>query len=311
MVHVLQILTRLENKFEHLTLTTSPDASELNTHNGTRSSLSNVSSPPFSNSKTSAHGFPTELRKSYQHLTAPHKIILWPSIYIHLVNTGVKTATDLEHVLHEGTSWFIKQEMAKHPHTLPYDVGLPYSSFNANSGHNGHSYTVSFPTLTIQKIQEYTEAYFNSFNMLLPILDRESFMNDVVTRVMRDGYGDGDTATVLALLVFALGQVAIEGVIGRPINVLNGVPSGLRGGTAERPPGLEIFNEARRRLGFVISTCNLENVQILLLQGYVLFSTSQSSLPRLPSCRVYYETNARHLVGIELQKSVRYFTKAL
>lgn len=272
MVHILDTLTRLENKFDNLALTTSANASELGIHS-LRQSLSNVSSHPSSNTKSpNHHDFPTELQRSYQHLTVPHKIILWPAVYIHLVNSGIQAASDLQHILQEGTPWFIKQEMAKHPDTLPYDVGLPCFSFHANSRERGYSSKVAFPTLTIQQIQEYTEAYFNSFNMLFPILNRESFMNEVVAPVMRDGYGDGDTASVLALLVFALGQVAVEGVFERPISVLNGVPSGLRGGTSEKPPGLEIFNEARRRLGFVVSSCSLENVQILLLQAYVLLA---------------------------------------
>jgi hypothetical protein len=131
--------------------------------------------------------------------------------------------------------------------------------------------------LTIQQIKEYTDAYFNTFNILCPILNQDAFTNDVVTRLLREGYADGDPHSVLALMVFALGQVAIEGVYGNPISSPDGVASGFRGGTSDKPPGLEIFNEARRRLGFVVNMCTLENVQILLLQA------------------TYYESNSRHL----------------
>lgn len=79
------------------------------------------------------------------------------------------------------------------------------------------------------------------------------------------------------LLVFALGQVAIEGTYSQPISTRYGKPSGLRGGTLTEPPGIRMFNEARRRLGLVLDAGTLENVQILLLQA------------------TYYETGCRHV----------------
>ena len=38
-------------------------------------------------------------------------------------------------------------------------------------------------------------------------------------------------------------------------------------GDTTNPPGLYLFNQARRRLGFVDCLCTLENVQIYILQG--------------------------------------------
>lgn len=102
-------------------------------------------------------------------------------------------------------------------------------------------------------------------------------MTHLMPAILADGFADGDENSVLALLVLALGQLAIEGVFERSISMVNGTPSGFRGGTLERPPGMEIFNEARRRLGFVATQNTLENVQIMLLQA------------------TYYEATARHL----------------
>lgn len=99
-------------------------------------------------------------------------------------------------------------------------------------------------------------------------MDRQNFISDTLTRVKAEGF-DGDTDSVIALLVFALGELAIEGSTGSPIEFHDGRPSGIRGGTASRPPGLALFNEARKRLGFVFTQCNLENVQILSLAAYV------------------------------------------
>jgi hypothetical protein len=202
---------------------------------------------------------------------------LWPSIYIHLINSGIQATSDLQYVLQEGTPWFIRQEIAKHPNPLPYDVALPQYALNAGLREQGFSSKVAFPSLTIQLIQEQCEAYFNTFNVLFPLLNRDAFMNATVAPLLREGYADGDPNAVLALLVFALGQVAIDGVFDRPISIINGKPSGFRGGTIDKPPGLAIFNEARRRLGFVATQTTLQNVQILLLEA------------------TYYEANARHL----------------
>ena len=284
MVHILNTLTRLETKFDTLAIG-GPASGPSDDRNSTRlkKSLSQASPASISYQRTGTSSrelsqeFPRELQQSYQHLTVPHKVILWPSIYIHLINSGIQATSDLQYVLQEGTPWFIRQEFAKHPNTLPYDVALPQYALNANLREQGFSSKVAFPTLTIQLIQELCEAYFNTFNVLFPLLNRDAFMNATVAPLLREGYADGDPNAVLALLVFALGQVAIEGVFNRPISTIDGKPSGFRGGTIDKPPGLAIFNEARRRLGFVSTQTTLQNVQILLLEA------------------TYYEANARHL----------------
>ena len=126
----------------------------------------------------------------------------------------------------------------------------------------------AFNGLTVDNIQRLTDAYFNTFNIINPILNRDAFVSDIVGPMIRTGYADGDASACLALLVFALGQVAIDGVFGAPISSdNNGVPSGIRGGTATEPPGLELFNEARRRIGFIMHDYSLENVQVYLLQA--------------------------------------------
>ncbi|KAK5108758.1 hypothetical protein LTR62_007818 [Meristemomyces frigidus] len=284
MVHILDTLARLENKFDNLAMYqgSSPDVNSPST----RASISCSSS--VSQAKTVQSETPQRMengpsntgkggQQPYQYLTVPHKIMLWPSIWVLLLNSGIPAAKDLEYVLQKGTPWFLKREMTKHPNPLRSEPGLPCFSVNSGQPEQGRSSNVAFPTLTIQLIQELSDAYFNTFNVLYPILNRDTFMNDIVARLLRDGYGDGDSGSVLALMVFALGEVANEGVFARPVSMVDGQPSGFRGGTIDTPPGIELFNEARRRLGFVITQCSLENVQINLLQA------------------TYYEATARHL----------------
>ncbi|KAK3065776.1 hypothetical protein LTR53_018049, partial [Teratosphaeriaceae sp. CCFEE 6253] len=278
MVHILDALNRLENKFDNLAMTSgsSPDGSTPAPSRASAGSMSAMKAPQIEAQMRNAD-YSGPVQQPYQHLTVPHKIILWPGIYIHLLNSNIPAAPDLQFVLQEGTHWLIKREMAKHPDPLRSDIGLPNFSINLTPAQHVQGAKVAFLTLTIQLIQEYCNAYFNTFNVLYPILERETFMNGTVARLLREGYGDGDAGSVLALMGFALGKVAVEGVHQRPVSMVNGQPCGFRGGQVDEPLGLEIFNEGRRRLGFVMTECSLENVQINLLQA------------------TYYESTGRHL----------------
>ncbi|KAK1053631.1 hypothetical protein LTR74_016224 [Friedmanniomyces endolithicus] len=211
MVHILDAWSRLENKFDNLAMTSgsSPDGStpSRRTASATSSSMSTMKGSQ-SGIPPQGSEYPGHFQQPYQHLTVPHKVMLWPGIYIHLLNSGIPAASDLQYVLQEGTHWFIQREMAKHPDPLPSRLGLPCFAINAGPHEHGRAANVAFPTLTIQQIQEFSDAYFNTFNVLYPILNQETFMNVIVTPLLREGYGDGDAGSVLALMVFALGKVA-------------------------------------------------------------------------------------------------------
>jgi hypothetical protein len=277
MIQILSTLANLEDKFDSLAI----GQGGFLTLEGPAKSKTACPSPQSSEgfpplNPALGRDFPSKLHHSYQHLTAPHKVVLWPSIFTHLINSGTQTASDLQYVLREGTAWFIRQGMEKHPLSLPTDQQLPCFRLDDPLSETGHSKRYTFPTLTVQQAQEYADAYFNAFNVISPILDYES-TKGTIARLSREGYADSDPHSVIALLVYALGNLAIEGASGIPISNQSGTPSGFRGGTVERPPGLEIFNEARRRLGFVMGLCTLENVQIMLLKA------------------TFYEANSRHL----------------
>jgi hypothetical protein len=89
---------------------------------------------------------------------------------------------------------------------------------------------------------------------------------------MSDGFDEGISST-LVCLVFALGEVAVS-VSGEPLSTYKGRVSGVRGGTRGRPPGLAFFNEARKRMGFALTECSIENVQMFALAGYCRLSFS-------------------------------------
>lgn len=234
----------------------------------------------IANNRTKGSGIPlrgVEVEQGFHTLTVPHKILAWPHVYAYLQASGNLYSSDLRSILEEGTAWFIKGDLWKNPYPLPPEVSLSSSLPSAEAGKRGHLELARFHVLTIDEMYEFSDAYFKTFNAIYPLLDRATFINEIVQRLLEHGCEDGDFDCVLAFLVFALGQVAIEGVYGQAINMVDNRPSGFHGGSFSHPPGLGLFNEARRRLGFVSTQCNLQNVQIMLLQA------------------TYYQSTARHL----------------
>jgi len=287
MVHILETLQRLENKFDNLSVSpnTTPSSSRQYqaSSESAQTSSTHAQQQPQSETDRPDESYAVEpalakeLQRSYQHLTAAHKIILWPSIYLYITSTNLEVAEDLQYVLQDGTPWLIHLELFKHPKPLPGPPNV--HSIVASSTRQNLTANTSFAGLSIETIQRLLDAYFNTFNVIHPLLDHDIFVSDVVGPLIRHGYEDGDPRACLCLLVLALGQVAIDGVYGSPVTTLStGQPSGLRGGSNYRPPGLEIFNEARRLTGFSMNQCSLENVQIYLLQAYNLASPH-------PNCR--------------------------
>ncbi|KAF2497843.1 hypothetical protein BU16DRAFT_326546 [Lophium mytilinum] len=231
------------------------------------------SSSPFSMSGTIKHDvtspFTPESAQAFAQnpvanniLTAPHKILLWPAIAEHMTDRGV-AGLDLQSIIHSGTPWILRHDLVKHTDVLP--TRTPLTSVRMLEG-------VRFPDLSIEVMNKYTESYFSNFNRLFPILDRKEFQERFLAPTVRNGFGD-NLVSILVLLVLSLGVVADEGANGLPVRP----NSGIRGGTSAEPPGLEIFNEARKRMGFLMTQCSVENVQCHLLAS------------------LYYEACARHL----------------
>lgn len=129
------------------------------------------------------------------------------------------------------------------------------------ASHTPGTTPLTIADLSWEQMQRLSKAYFDSWNFMFPLLDRHTFHSETLPRIMRDGFNDSITST-LVLLVFALGEQALAGYQGIPITTHDGRPSGIKGGTAKNPPGLVLFNEARRRLGFAVAECSLENCQM-------------------------------------------------
>lgn len=205
----------------------------------------------------------------YRHASAAHKMLVWPAIQQLLLQSMPPNIGDLQSLEQEGSSFLTRTHEGRPD--LPLDDALqdrPFLGMQSQATRSTGGSRVTFPALTRDMMHRLANSYFDTYNFLYPFMDRQNFFSDTLVRVHTEGF-DGDTDSVIALLVFALGELAIECSQGNPIEVYNGRPSGVRGGSASRPPGLALFNEARKRIGFVFTRCDIETVQILSLAAYV------------------------------------------
>ncbi|QIX00342.1 hypothetical protein AMS68_005859 [Peltaster fructicola] len=256
LANILEAIVRLELKIDNL----QPQAQQT---------MSTVPDEPLSSARLPRSIVPAS--RQLEQLSAAHRVFVWPSIYVHLVQSGIPAVSDLQYIIQRGSAWLVEQE-SKRSARLDMTPSLPATSMNRSPSRN-----VTFSWPTPQLIESYIEAYFHTFNALYPILDQESFLNVTLPPVASDGYGYGDASSVLALLVYALGQTALQGTLDQPISSSKSTRSGIRGGSTNHPPGLEIFNEARKRIGLMAGNFTIEVIQCHLLQA------------------MYYSANAMHL----------------
>jgi len=290
LVEILERLTSLEGKVDLITPAArstvggfgpsqvSPASQpSFSTDNEDHMTFSAAVSHRPSTQASPASNAPPMMPVPYRHASAAHRMLSWAAIQQLLLQSLAPSVADLK-ILEQDGSAFLVQIHRGMPN-LPLSEDLeesPFVGMQSQATRTAGGSRVTFPSLSRSEMFRLATSYFDTFNFIYPILDRQNFLSDTLGRVLAEGF-DGDSDSVLALLVLALGELAIEGARGDPIEVYNGRQSGIRGGTAENPPGLAYFNEARKRLGFVSSQCDLETVQIFSLTAYVPLSSSNQS----------------------------------
>ncbi|KAH8815239.1 hypothetical protein F5884DRAFT_169964 [Xylogone sp. PMI_703] len=208
----------------------------------------------------------------YKPASASLKILTWPAMQQLLLQAIPSSASELKMLDQEGLVFLNRvHKVTSIPH-LPLDEHIqdqPFIGMQTPATRMTGAPRSTFPALSPGTMRHLATAYFDTFNFMYPFMDRQTFMSETLSKVLVEGF-NGDTESVIALLVFALGELAIEGIQGKPIGEQNGRLSGVRGGTSTKPPGLALFNEARKRIGFTLTECDLENVQIYSLAGIYL-----------------------------------------
>jgi len=121
-------------------------------------------------------------------------------------------------------------------------------------------------TLTKNYVETLCSIYFQTFHAIYPIVDSQSFTKTILPRVCNHSFQEDDEGSALVLVILALGTLAYEGYSGNPIvDETEQYTTGIRGGSASRPPGLDLLNEGRRRMGFILTNWNLTSLQYMVL----------------------------------------------
>lgn len=112
--------------------------------------------------------------------------------------------------------------------------------------------------LSISVIRELSDAYFATFNLIMPILDRNIYFQRTLGTAINGGFGyDADSCIVL--MTMALGCWGAQAVSDTsPLS---------NGHNADHEKSLAFYNEARKRTGFLECDHSMEICQFYLLSA--------------------------------------------
>lgn len=271
LVEILDIVTSIHQQTSHI-----PDIYNKlqNIRAGIPPSLSSESSssgvPSIATLRSSGQPSPIpQQQEAYRRASAVHEMMAWPAVR--------RALEDFQHEMPDLQTIFWGSDFQ--PETLGqqgHDQRLPRGGIESITIRE--RVELGIPRDNMEPIQlmdvDYGQlefrarVYFNTFNRIHPVIDRQSFMEEVFPAVLSSRFEE-NAASTLVCLVLALGEVALAEAQ-YPSAVFQGQPvglSGIAGALGDRPPGLVFFNEARRRIGFSMTGCDLENIQMYILAG--------------------------------------------
>jgi hypothetical protein len=193
----------------------------------------------------------------------PRQVMTWPAV-ASILQDYIAEVPGWDASSNGGEKWLFKVSKAAEaplpangPTTLAFVPDDATPSWDSNT-------VVLTPTL----VENLSQAYFRTFHCIFPLLDPNHFYDVALPQAIGTSFDENDPSSTLVLLVLALGTVAQEGSFGDPIvDEATGRRSGIRGGSAQRPPGLIYLNEALRRVGTMLPAYDLT-----VLQSFILFS---------------------------------------
>lgn len=127
--------------------------------------------------------------------------------------------------------------------------------------------------LPLAMIRGLADAFFSVFNPSTPIMDKGFFFSFTLGTAIESGFGY-NLESCLVLNVLALGCPAVlayqEGNYPLPGTQAHRFePPEWMNVVYEEQPGLRFFNEARRRIGFLMCDNDIQSCQFYLLSSYV------------------------------------------
>jgi hypothetical protein len=222
-----------------------------------------------------------------------HGVILWPGAR-QILPKQLLSAYEML-----GKNYVIELESARPP--LPMFI----SSYPMQAGDHW------LEVLPLAMIRGLADAFFNAFNPFTPIMDKGFFFSFTLGSAIESGFGY-NLESCLVLNVLALGCLAVlayqEGNYPLPGTQGNRFePPDWMNVVYEEQPGLRFFNEARRRIGFLMCDNDIQSCQFYLLSSYV-FVTFQAWLSRridahLPQCILQPNPSPHGLLGYDPSRS--------
>jgi hypothetical protein len=142
-------------------------------------------------------------------------------------------------------------------------------------------------SLSISTVRELSDAYFATFNLATPVLDRQLYFQRTLGGAIHGGF-DYDADSCVVLMTMALGCFGKHAMLETsktsphyhvtPSTELNFHTNSDHGGLGDIP-GLMFYNEARKRIGFLESQHNMQ-----ITQFYLLAATYCGQLTRPVDC---------------------------
>ncbi|UPK99929.1 hypothetical protein LCI18_010864 [Fusarium solani-melongenae] len=150
--------------------------------------------------------------------------------------------------------------------------------------------------LSVATLKELSDVYFSTFNLANPILDQKTYFQRTLG-VAIDGNFGICIESCIVLVVMALGVIGQKALVeGGFASATTPGTSGLAGVQDGDMPGLAFFNEARKRLGFLICDQGLQACQFYLLSGLFYAEALRpidwwSMLNKASACSAYFWNN--------------------
>ncbi|OLN95885.1 hypothetical protein CCHL11_05056 [Colletotrichum chlorophyti] len=203
-------------------------------------------------------------RDPYRYVSAVHKMMAWPAVRQTLEDARPRIP-DLQAVFWEPDFLFDMLERQGQGHRLPREAleSITVSERISLGVPADDPRLIQLTDLSYDVLEDRARIYFNTFNRIHPVLDRQYFLEHVLLPVIESGFGES-AASTLVCFVLALAEVALADAGREPFPILRSQQNDT---TVYRPPGLAFFNEGRRLLGFSVAESSLENIQAYILAG--------------------------------------------
>ncbi|CZS81231.1 unnamed protein product [Fusarium graminearum] len=205
-----------------------------------------------------------------------HQVLFWPAIQAALPES-VKLMCQMNGAVY---STRIEAARPKLPHATSVDMSSDWLS-----------------KLSIATLKELSDVYFATFNLATPILDQKTYFQRTLGVAIDGNFGICiETCIVLVVMALGLmGQRAMREAGFVPTPASSPYPD-FGTGQDEEMPGLDFFNEARKRFGFLMCEQDLQACQFYLLSGLFYAEALRpvdwwAMLTKASACSAYFWNN--------------------